>query len=159
VSAPTIRRAAPLLLLLCLLAPSALADGASDGNAGLEALNQGDYDAAIAHFTRAIKYGGLSPDDEEFAYANRGRAYLKKADYSAAVADLDRARQMKPDDNDAQGCLVVALQAEIPPDSIPDRPKPSAGAQVALGLVVVLGTVLTGNVPPVASNGPTETCS
>src|SRR5258707_9789317 len=106
-----------------LLAGRAVANGADDGNRGLQALDQGDFDGAITDFTHAIKYGRLDGDDEEFAYANRGRAYLKKGDYSAAIDDLDRARQMKPDDTDAQNDLLAALQTEIPPDSIPDRPK------------------------------------
>lgn len=116
---------AVLLLSAPLSATAARADGADDGNRGLQALDQGDYDGAIALFTHALKLGGLATDDQEFAYANRGRAYLKKGDYSGAIVDLDRARQMKPDDADAQNDLLAALQAEIPPDSIPDKPKAS----------------------------------
>jgi tetratricopeptide (TPR) repeat protein len=112
-------------LALVVAMPFALADGADDGNRGLQALNQGDYDTAITLFTHAIKYGRLSDDDEEFALANRGLAYLKKGDYSSAIVDLDQARQMKPDDADAQNALLTALQAMIPPNSIPDRPKPN----------------------------------
>jgi tetratricopeptide (TPR) repeat protein len=117
----------------------ATADGADDGNRGLQALDQGDNDGAIALFTHAIKYGGLEGDDQEFAYANRGRAYLRKGDYSSAIADLDYARQMKPDDIDAQGDLLAALQTEIPPDSIPGRPKPSF--LQALGHALLQGLV------------------
>ena len=114
-----------LLAFMPLFATAARADGADAGNRGLQALDQGDYDGAIALFTHALKYGQLADEDQEFAYANRGDAYLKKGDLSLAIADLDRARQMKPDDTDAQNDLIAALQAKIPPDSIPDRPKPS----------------------------------
>lgn len=109
-------------------------NGADDGNRGLQALDQGDYNSAIALFTHVIKHGELNEDDEEFAYASRGRAYLKNNDYSSAISDLDFARQMKPDDSDAQGDLLAALQAEIPPDSIAGRPKPSAFGQFLQGL-------------------------
>ncbi|MEJ1970646.1 MAG: tetratricopeptide repeat protein [Rhizomicrobium sp.] len=123
---PAVARLCLAVLLASTLPPGgALAGGAEDGNQGLQALDQGDYDGAIRLFTHAIKFGHLAPDDEEFAYANRGRAYLKKGDYSSAVADLDTARQMKPDDNDAQTDLIAALQFEIPADSIPDKPKQS----------------------------------
>ena len=52
--------AAALLLAIPQLAT---ADGADDGNRGLQALDQGDNDGAIALFTHAIKYGGLAGDD------------------------------------------------------------------------------------------------
>jgi tetratricopeptide (TPR) repeat protein len=111
----------------------AWADAADDGNRGLAALQQGDNDTAIMLFTRAL--GRLEGDDKEFAYANRGKAYLNKADYSSAIADLDRARQMKPDDADAQNDLIVALQYEIPADSIPGRPKQSLVGPLGKALI------------------------
>jgi tetratricopeptide (TPR) repeat protein len=113
----------------------ASADAASDGNQGLTALQQGDNDTAIRLFSHALGSGQLSGDDLEFAYANRGKAYLNKHDLSSAIADLDRARQMKPDDTDAQNDLVAALQAEIPPDSVPGRPKPSFFGQLGQALL------------------------
>jgi tetratricopeptide (TPR) repeat protein len=129
--------AAALLVLTIAIPAVASANPADDGNQGLAALQQGDNDTAIKLFTRALNSGQMRGDDLEFAYANRGKAYLNKADYSSAVADLDRARQMKPDDTDAQNDLVVALQAEIPADSIPGRPKPSFMGQ--LGQAVLQG--------------------
>ena len=123
---------------LVLGSAHALADGAEDGNRGLDALNQGDYDTAISDFTSALN-SGLGPEDREFALANRGRAYLHKANYSLAIADLDRARQMKPDDMDAQNDLLTALQSRVPPDSIPDRPK--ANFFALLGLTLLKGLV------------------
>jgi tetratricopeptide (TPR) repeat protein len=108
---------------LLLLPATALADGAEDGNHGLQAMEQGNYDAAIADFSHAIRFGRLEGNDKEFAYANRGKAYLKKSEYSAAIADLDYARQMKPDDNDAQADLLVALGGDLPASALPNRPK------------------------------------
>lgn len=127
-----------IALSACLVALAfvsrAQARGVDDGNAGLAAMESGDYDSAISLFTRALKRGGLAGDDREFAYANRGRAYLKKGDFSSAIVDLDRARQMKPDDADAQNDLVAALAAKLPAASIPGLPKP--------GFLDVLGQAL-----------------
>lgn len=121
-------------LALAMLVPAAAwGDAADDGNRGLTALQQGDNDTAIKLFTRALVH--LDGDDKEFAYANRGKAYLNKADYSLAIADLDRARQMKPDDADAQNDLILALQYEIPADSIPGRPKQSTIGPLGRALI------------------------
>jgi tetratricopeptide (TPR) repeat protein len=115
-------------LLACaafLSVTPAFASGVDDGNRGLQALNQGEYDQAISLFNHAIKYGRLSDEDKEFAYANLGRAYYKKGDNWSAIVNLDTARQLKPDDTDAQNDLLAVLQQEMPADSIPNRPKES----------------------------------
>ncbi|HEY1630940.1 MAG TPA: tetratricopeptide repeat protein [Rhizomicrobium sp.] len=138
------RNSALIALALVLTAPVlARADAADDGNKGLAALQQGDNDTAIKLFTRALKSGRLAGDDKEFAYANRGRAYLKKGEYSSAIVDLDRARQMKPDDADAQNDLIVALQTEIPADGISGRPKQvqNGGQMGPVGQAIVQGFV------------------
>jgi tetratricopeptide (TPR) repeat protein len=130
----------PLLAML-IFASAAHASALDDGNAGLEALNGGDYDKAISLFSRAINSGELNGDDREFAYANRGRAYLKKGDLSPAIIDLDRARREKPDDADAQNDLVAALSTKLPAATIPGLPKPNPGAEAAkaVGKAIVLG--------------------
>ncbi|MGD0143323.1 MAG: hypothetical protein ABSC92_09200 [Rhizomicrobium sp.] len=136
-------------LLMLMAASAAHADAIADGNAGLTALQGGDYDNAIRLFTRALKSGGLTGDDLEFAYANRGKAYLMKADYSSAIVDLDKARQMKPDDTDAQNNLQTALEAKLPADSVPGRPK--ANPWEALGQAVLNGVaqgIAAGLQPP-----------
>ncbi|MEJ1970645.1 MAG: tetratricopeptide repeat protein [Rhizomicrobium sp.] len=92
-------------LFAATLATGALAAAADDGNAGLDALNAGDYDKAIALFTRAIKSGQLAGDDKEFAYLNRGKAYLAKHNYAKAVADLTAAVRINPGDDDAKAAL------------------------------------------------------
>jgi tetratricopeptide (TPR) repeat protein len=124
------------LAALCL-GGIAHANAADDGNAGLTALNASNYDQAISLFTRAIDSRELRGDDEESAYACRGRAYLKKGDYSDAIADLDRARRTKPDDADAQNDLIAAVSAELPADQMPGLPKASFWGQ--LGQAVVAG--------------------
>jgi Tfp pilus assembly protein PilF len=50
---------------------------------GLEYLNNGNYDRAIADFTQAIK---LDPNDT-IVYNNRVTAYYEKGDYDQAIAD------------------------------------------------------------------------
>jgi tetratricopeptide (TPR) repeat protein len=85
------------------------ADGVADGNAGMEALKNQDYDKAIRMFTRALLVGKLSQDDSEFAYFNRGNAYAGAGDLDKAVADYQKAIQIKPDDDDAQSALQAAL--------------------------------------------------
>jgi tetratricopeptide (TPR) repeat protein len=129
------------LLATLVIASAAHASALDDGNAGLAALNGGDYDKAINLFSHAINSGELRGDDQEFAYANRGRAYLKKGDLSSAIVDLDRARRDKPDDADAQNDLIAALSTKLPAASIPGIPKPNAAAEIAksVGQAVVMG--------------------
>jgi tetratricopeptide (TPR) repeat protein len=87
---------------------SAVAGPAEDGNAGLEALKNGDYARAVTMFTRALNSGTLSGDDKEFAYSQRGAAYLKQGNAKAAIADFNHALKLKPDDQDAQAGLEEA---------------------------------------------------
>lgn len=96
-------------LALLAFASVARAGGVEDGEAGLAALNSGDYDTAIRLFTRAILIGKLSPNDSEFAYLNRGSAFEAKGDHDHALADFQKAVQIKPDDADAQTALRTAL--------------------------------------------------
>lgn len=114
---------------------AAHANGKDDGDAGLSALDAGDYDKAIGMFTRALNSRDLDQEGRELAYASRGRAYLKKNDLSRAIVDLDDARRIKPDDADAQNDLTTALAAELPADAIPGRPKPSIWKGIGNALV------------------------
>jgi tetratricopeptide (TPR) repeat protein len=102
------RRLILLVALTMAVTAGAFAAAIDDGNAGLEALNAGAYDKAISLFTRAIKSGQLAGDDKEFAYLNRGKAYLGKHAYARAVADLKMAIKISPDDNDAKDALLQA---------------------------------------------------
>lgn len=120
---------------------AAHANGIEDGNAGLKALQSGDNDGAIALFTRALNSGQLKGEDREFAYANRGAAYLNKNDLSDAIADLDRARQLKPDDAEVQDALVKAISTQLPATILPGQSAKSMFTQFgkALGRAVVAG--------------------
>jgi Tfp pilus assembly protein PilF len=130
-------------LVAAMLGAAAHAGGIDDGNAGLAALQQGDNDGAIVLFTRALGSGGLRGDDREFAYANRGVAYLNKGDLASAIADLDKARQMKPDDADTQNALIKALSTALPATILPGQSAKSMFRQVvgALGQAVADGIV------------------
>jgi tetratricopeptide (TPR) repeat protein len=131
-------RTAFLIAAVLLVGSSALAGPIEDANAGLAALQGGDNDGAIALFTRALDSGRLHGEDQEFAYAARGQAYLNKADLSRAIADLDRARQMKPDDKDAQAALATAICKAQPAATIRGAP---VGGAIFRGL---LNNSLTG---------------
>ena len=101
-------------MLTCVTASGANASGVTDGEAGLKALQSGGYDEAIRLFTRAIDAGDLSADDREFAYLNRGKAYLAKGDRKDAVVDLRQAANLKPDDNEARDALQSASGSGAP---------------------------------------------
>jgi len=69
---------------------------------------QGNYDLAIAEFTKAIAAQGnfhLST-----FYANRGEAYLKKGMYDHAIEDLTTAVKVYPDFDSAKKLLAEALR-------------------------------------------------
>jgi tetratricopeptide (TPR) repeat protein len=100
--------AAAAVLVGLAFVSTAAASPADDGNAGLQALSDGDYKRAVMLFTRALNSGALARDDKEFAYSQRGIAYLKEGNATAAIADLRRALQIKPDDQDAQSALQEA---------------------------------------------------
>jgi tetratricopeptide (TPR) repeat protein len=55
--------------------------------------DEGDYEQAIAAYTRAIE---LSPDNVD-AYYNRGNAYFFLLEYERAIANFDHAIVLNPD--------------------------------------------------------------
>jgi tetratricopeptide (TPR) repeat protein len=63
-------------------------------NAGSKALNKKDCDAAVRHFTAALR---LAPNYWE-AYYERARAYTEKKEYDKAVADCTAALRINPRD-------------------------------------------------------------
>jgi len=102
---------APVLALT--LAHSAWAGGVEDGEAGLKSLDRGDYAGAVRLFTVALDAGDLADADREFAYLNRGKAYLAMHDRAKAVADLREAVKLKRDDSEAQDALRSALASNV----------------------------------------------
>lgn len=73
----------------------------------------GDYDRAIADFTRAI---GLSPEDAD-TYNNRGNVYSIMGDYDRAVADFTEAIRLNPQNANAYGYRGHAHRARRDYDS------------------------------------------
>jgi tetratricopeptide (TPR) repeat protein len=55
-------------------------------------MQKGDYDKAIADFTKAISL----KNDYVFAYNNRGNVKYKQKKYDEAIADYDQAIKLDP---------------------------------------------------------------
>ena len=88
---------------------AACADPIGDASAGQDALNKGDLNGAINLFTRAIDSRSLPRAGLESAYVERATAYAGQHRYDLALADLDFAQTISPDDPDARG-----LRGQIP---------------------------------------------
>jgi tetratricopeptide (TPR) repeat protein len=74
-----------------------LAIGEAYKNRGYAYDAKGDFDRAIADFTKAIE---INPKDAD-AYKNRGYAYDAKGDFDRAIADFTKAIEINPKDADA----------------------------------------------------------
>jgi tetratricopeptide (TPR) repeat protein len=59
--------------------------------------DKGDYDKAIADYTKAIE---IDPKNS-YAYINRGVDWYDKGDYDRAIADYTRAIEIDPKNSDA----------------------------------------------------------
>jgi Tfp pilus assembly protein PilF len=113
-------RALRCLLVLALLLPAlgclsreSQADEAIErGNA---ALDQHDYDTAVAEFTEAIR---LDPQSDA-AYHNRAHAYASKKEYAKAIPDYNEAIRLAPEDPDSYTNLAWLL-ATCPDDKLRD---------------------------------------
>ena len=67
-------------------------------------MNKGDYDKAIADYTKAIEIASKGCD----AYYNRGDAWQSKGDHGKAIADYTKAIEIDPKDADAYNSLRMA---------------------------------------------------
>jgi tetratricopeptide (TPR) repeat protein len=61
-------------------------------NRGVDLQKKGDYDRAIANYSKAIE---INPRLAE-VYTNRGFAYLLKGQYDKAIADSNKAIELNP---------------------------------------------------------------
>jgi hypothetical protein len=114
-----------------IAATAALAQS-SDLAAGVQALQRGDNVEAVRLFSRALDSGGLTPAEQESAYAQRARASLATGDAADAIDDARKALAINPNDDVAAG---VRQRAQIALDSHrpPGQQDPSqAAAAVAL---------------------------
>jgi len=84
-----------LSLMVCITSLG-WAGGLEDANAGIEAVNGGDYDKALGLFTKAIESGELSQKNLSIVYNNRGVAWRKKGDNDKAIADYTKAIEINP---------------------------------------------------------------
>lgn len=116
------------LVLLLLATAAGRASGVDDANAGLNALNRGDYATAVRLFSKALGEGGLSAADRELAFVKRGRAYLGEHRDDLARADLERALKLDPNDPEAANLLQ---RAEAGPGG--QRPAQASNAPRKLG--------------------------
>jgi len=56
---------------------------------------KGDFDSAIADFSKAIELDSKDPAD----FVNRGMAYYNKKSYDLAITDFDKALGLRPNDS------------------------------------------------------------
>lgn len=87
--------AAMLVASLALLgaACSGTSEATEHNNRGVELLNDGKWEEAIAELDMAIE---LDPSSAK-AYNNRGYAYRELKQYEQALADFDKALELEPD--------------------------------------------------------------
>jgi tetratricopeptide (TPR) repeat protein len=69
-------------------------DGDAYASRGIAYYTKGEYDRAIADYTRSIE---INPKDA-ITYSNRGRAYNDKGEYDRAIADYTRSIEINPKD-------------------------------------------------------------
>lgn len=75
---------------------------------GIEYLQKGDYDNAIARFKSSVD---LDENVFESRY-NLGVAYVNKEEYKNAIPQLEAAVKLRPDSKDAIYSYAVALESE-----------------------------------------------
>ena len=73
-------------------APGPSPAGAAHKKQALAAAQKGDYDTALAEFTKALQ---ADPKDPEI-YNNRGSIYTFKGQYDQAIADFNQALKLNP---------------------------------------------------------------
>lgn len=92
---------AALLITLSLagtISCTALAQGLADVRLGNEAFRDGDFVAAVEHYTAAIRSGELVGEALAITYNNRGVAHGEAGDFGPAIADYSQALALRPDD-------------------------------------------------------------
>ncbi len=85
-----------LSLILCLL-PACKDEAKSHYNLGVKEQEQGSYDSAIAHYSKALE---LNPKYKD-AYYSRGVSFGKKSGYDASIRDFTKVLELDPKDADA----------------------------------------------------------
>ncbi|HEY2051750.1 MAG TPA: hypothetical protein VGH03_20605 [Caulobacteraceae bacterium] len=117
--------------MTAICATSALAQSA-DLAAGVQALQHGDNVEAVRLISRALDAGGLTPAEQESAYAQRALASLATGDAADALNDARSALAINPNDDVAAGVrqrAQIALASHRPPGQ---QDPSQAAAAVAL---------------------------
>ena len=127
---PRLGRLFLLAAVFALTVSYAHADGVSDANAGVEALNRGDYGSAVRLFTQAIEHGKLSSADTESAYLERAKAYMGQKNNPAALHDVAQALSLEPNDAEAISLRNQMQTASSPSASDGDGSADTLNAQV-----------------------------
>ena len=83
-------------LLLVGGAGTALASSYDDLSAGIQYYNQGQWQAAIGAFDKALAANDLVPDLQFIAHFDRGQSYARLGQADAAIEDYSASLQMRP---------------------------------------------------------------
>ena len=68
-------------------------------NDGTQKTSNGDFEGAISNFDAAIAfYPNLNPDSLKYAYLNRGYAKYRKGNMNDALADMEKAAELAPNE-------------------------------------------------------------
>lgn len=86
------------LVISLTMASAAGAQGLADVRLGNEAFRQGDFAAAVEHYTAAIRSGELVGEALAITYNNRGVAHGEAGDFGPAIADYSQALALRPED-------------------------------------------------------------
>ena len=111
------RRGIAVALAVVALSCGARAAAYDDYFRGIEAMSAGKFDLAISSFTSALNAGDLAAAYVPDAHMRRAQAYLQKQQCASAVADLDAALKLKPNDANALGLRSAADRCLGKPDA------------------------------------------
>lgn len=109
-SSSLLRLVAAGLVAASVVPATAVLAQSADLAAGAQALQRGDDVEAVRLISRALDSGGLTPAEQESAYAQRARASLATGDSADALNDARKALAINPNDDVAAG---VRQRAQI----------------------------------------------
>jgi tetratricopeptide (TPR) repeat protein len=128
------RKFAVAFVAVALSATTALASWYDDYDAGLAAIRKGQWQAAIASMTAAIKAKGQESDKARtygtqfinyHPYYYRGVAYLNTGQYDKAISDLEQATGIGEENVGSIESLVQRAKSKLAQASTPEpQPQP-----------------------------------
>ena len=66
---------------------------------GDRAIQTGDFQGAVDHYTACLKTEGQSEENQATAHVRRSQAYSELEEYGSAIGDLDAAAALDPEDH------------------------------------------------------------